>query len=228
MVIGANTGSNSNDPMWKSLLKQKEHTHSIFVEPIPPFFQQLKRNVQSSRMPKATCVNAAISASSEPLTLFCTGLDEQGNVLEKEGFSKWCKQTCTTNKTTLFNSHLNTPALVQKYMREHTVAGVTVAELLSTHGGGRPIRAVQIDVEGLDDMVVQNLPLDSISPDLVIFEAVHLSRKKLITTFQFLHQHNYYTTRYGQNGLAFKKDVLRRIPPQSRGQWARAMLIEGH
>jgi hypothetical protein len=38
-------------------------------------------------------------------------------------------------------------------MREYTVPGLTVQQLISTHAQGRKIRAVQIDVEGLDDMV---------------------------------------------------------------------------
>lgn len=153
LVIGANTGSNSNDPMWKSLQAQKDSTFSIFVEPIPPLFKELERNMKHHGLPHATCVNAAISATSEPLRLYCTGLDDDGNVIEGKGFSPWCKQTCTSNKTTLLRSNLNTPKLIDEYLREYTVPGLTVQQLLDRHARGRTVRAVQIDVEGLDDMV---------------------------------------------------------------------------
>jgi hypothetical protein len=105
-------------------------------------------------MSKATCVNAAISATNEPLILFCTGIDAEGRVIPGLGFSQWCLQTCTTNKTKLYTPALNpTFSLVDKYMQEHHVQGMSVQSLLDKHAKGRKIRAIQIDVEGLDDMV---------------------------------------------------------------------------
>lgn len=224
LIIGANTGIASNDPMRKALQAQKDSTYSIFVEPIPPLFQQLKQNLKGKGLARATCVNAAISNSSQPLTLYCTGLDDQGKVLAKLGFSPWCVQTCTSNQTNLLNSDLNTPALVQQYMREYAVPGMTVQELLHTHAEGRKIRAIQIDVEGLDDMVVHNLPLHEISPSIIIFEAIHLSKQKLKSSLKYLHSHDYYTTRYGQNALAFKLSILPAIPAGVRGSWTKMML----
>ena len=153
LVIGANTGSNSNDPMWKSLKSQKQSSYSVFVEPIPPFFKQLERNIKEHDLPTATCVNAAISINNEPLKLFCTGLDDNGEVIQNKGFSKWCAQTCTSNKTKLYNSQLNTRAMVDQYMKEYTVPGMSVRQLIDTYAKDRTIRAIQIDVEGLDDMV---------------------------------------------------------------------------
>ena len=75
--------------------------------------------------------------------------------------------------------------------------------------------------------MVQNLPLHRISPALIIFEAVHLSKKKLVATFEFLHLHGYYTTTYGQNGLALRLPVLQGIPMGLRGAWTRKMLAKG-
>lgn len=74
--------------------------------------------------------------------------------------------------------------------------------------------------------VVQNLPLESIAPSLIIFEAIHLSKKRLVATFKFLHKHDYYTTRYGQNGLALRLSALRGIPENLRGSWTKKMLAQ--
>ena len=74
---------------------------------------------------------------------------------------------------------------------------------------------------------MQNLPLREISPAIIIFEAIHLPKKRLIAAFQFLHGHDYYTTRYGQNGLAFKRDILPRIPVKARGDWTQRMIAAG-
>lgn len=72
--------------------------------------------------------------------------------------------------------------------------------------------------------VVQSLPLGTMQPALIIFEAIHLSKKRLVATFKFLHGHDYYTTRYGQNGLAFKLPLLAGIPASMRGPWTKKML----
>lgn len=99
-------------------------------------------------------MNAAISTTNEPLVLFCSGVDENsGEVIPDKGFPWWGAQTCTSNKTNLYNINLNTRAMVDQYMKEYTVPVMSVRQLIDTYAKDRTIRAIQIDVEGLDDMV---------------------------------------------------------------------------
>ena len=78
----------------------------------------------------------------------------------------------------------------------------------------------------LTPQVVQNLPLSEISPAIIIFEAVHLPKKQMEATFKYLHKYDYYTTRYGQNGVAFKLSILSQIPINMRGAWTKKMLAK--
>ena len=153
LVIGANKGSNDNDPLWRHILQEKKSIHIIYVEPVPPLFKALKRNVASNVRLKTTLVNAAITPTEQNLTMYCTGIDTDGNILPNKGFSVYSDQTCTTNRSKLFEFKLNTRAMVERYMTSYEVAGITVPTLLQKYAANRKIRAVQIDVEGLDDMV---------------------------------------------------------------------------
>ena len=71
--------------------------------------------------------------------------------------------------------------------------------------------------------MVLNLPLMDIAPAIIIFEAIHISKERLRKTFRYLHSFDYYTLRYGQNGLAFKLDILKSIPEEGLNAWGRQM-----
>jgi FkbM family methyltransferase len=153
VVIGANTGTNDNDPLWRHMSQLKDTTYSVFVEPIPVIFNELQQNMKNSGMKKSTCVNVAISPSEANLTLYCTGLHKDGTVATEAGFSHWAKQTCTTSLNNLYKHQFNTREIVDKYMMVYNVLGMSVKRLLDTYATNAPVKIIQIDVEGLDDMV---------------------------------------------------------------------------
>lgn len=154
VVIGANTGSNDNDPVWKHMSQLKDSTYSVLVEPIPIIFGELQQNMKDNGMTKATCVNAAISPTDTNLTLYCTGFHKDGTIAVEAGFSHWAKQACTTTLNHLYKHQFSTRENIDKYLVVHNVLGISVKRLLDTYATKAPVKIIQIDVEGLDDMVI--------------------------------------------------------------------------
>ena len=151
IVIGANTGSNSNDPLWKAMHSRRRDTYSVFVEPIPFIFKELQANMEKNNMEKATCVNAAISNTNQNLTLYCTGMKKDGTIATEDGFDMWAKQMCSTSTAHLYQIHR--PEAVDKYLSVYHVLGMSVRALVKTYATHAPVKIVQIDVEGMDDVV---------------------------------------------------------------------------
>lgn len=152
VVIGANTGINSNDPLWKAIHSKRKTAYSIFVEPIPFLFKKLQANMKEFDMGKATCVNAAISGDNKNLTIYCSGMKEDGSIAVEANFNKWAQQMCSMNKEHVYGSH-DSREVVDKYMREYNVLGMSVENLLGKYANNAPVKMVQIDVEGFDDQV---------------------------------------------------------------------------
>ena len=153
LVIGANTGSNSNDPLWTAMHHKREKTFQVFVEPIPFIFKELQANMKANDMHQSTCVNAVISTNGQNLTLYCTGMKEDGSIAVEAGFNEWAKQTCSVSKQQLYDSKFSSREMIDKYMREYNVKGLSVQQLVDTYATNAPVKIVQIDVEGLDDEV---------------------------------------------------------------------------
>jgi hypothetical protein len=61
--------------------------------------------------------------------------------------------------------------------------------------------------------IVQSLPLEELSPTLIIFEYIHLTNEKFALSLEYLHKYGYHTTTYGQNAVGFKPEILNFVPP---------------
>eukprot|EP01062_Namystynia_karyoxenos_P060070 TRINITY_DN51568_c0_g1_i1.p1 TRINITY_DN51568_c0_g1~~TRINITY_DN51568_c0_g1_i1.p1 ORF type:complete len:476 (+),score=152.35 TRINITY_DN51568_c0_g1_i1:96-1430(+) len=120
VVIGANVGPTPSDPVWKVVPRGGAH-RKLMVEPIPPIFRALQRNVKRDKMENVTLVNTAISSVEGNISLYCWRLDEGGGVMRRDlsvdklgrpvrrrGFpiamADWWAQLCSVSMDRLFSA----------------------------------------------------------------------------------------------------------------------------
>ena len=196
LIIGANAGATATDPIFEHLKTSKlKHIDKVFVEPIPALFQQLQNNIAA--MPRATAVQAAIAPSSlsrkTELPMYCLIDPTSGQVgdvrtagLSEGSVKPWWAQVCSLDYNRLFAEYdmkrdLGTSVTqLASLVRNLTVPALSVSDLLRKHVQS-PVRYVQIDVEGFDDHVVNQLPLGArtFKPGVITFEWVLLGQVSL-------------------------------------------------
>mmetsp|Transcript_11847 Transcript_11847/g.24895 ORF Transcript_11847/g.24895 Transcript_11847/m.24895 type:complete len:302 (+) Transcript_11847:1092-1997(+) len=216
IVIGANVGPVHNDPIFHSLTKAGTFgaMQKVFIEPIPPLFEALKRN--TDHLENVVLVNAALTPMSTTAVLYCYALPISGEPKkENTVFPKWFSQICSESKDRLTSNYdvgamlakRKIPASQLSRLRivNFTVPGFSYTEMVEKYDV-RPARYIQIDVEGFDDIVLQSLPFgaEGFSPLVVVFEHMLLSAERYDAAVRLLRSHSYATCKRGQNTYALK------------------------
>ena len=227
LVIGANEGKVGTDPSFDMLRsKQAEHLHKVFVEPVPYLFKRLEQNIKT--MARASAWNVAVTNQSAWLNIFCFGLDADHGPgkrwpdklrgsswvpsVQREGRS-WWSQICSLDRERLYKATARdfsrTPReALDEFVTKARVRGVTVPTLLEMTTRDRPVRSVQIDVEGFDDIVLKALPLGKrhagvdFRPASIVFEHNVLSTERVLNATDWLRRRGCWACREGQNIVA--------------------------
>ena len=154
-VIGANVGAQNTDISWRTMTLL-DKLHKVFVEPVPFFHSKLEANIKAANMTNAISINAAISSVLTELTLYCTGINEDGSIIP--GFPWFVTEICSSTPERMESSYdlaANVPLeLIRKHTTKYVVPAITTKELISKYSGDRPVSYVQIDVEGIDHEVL--------------------------------------------------------------------------
>ena len=206
LVIGANVGDTWNDPLW-AMIRTDRTFHKVFVEPIPVLFKQLEKNVAAANMTNASLVNAAISDTTSERDMYCWKLTETGDALG--GMPGWFSQLCSFHRERLTSNPYDTGRVkVPRALRKsenivkYIVPTLTVAALLQKYNTKvRDIRYVQIDTEGFDFHVLEQLPFDDplFRPAAIVYEDVLLSEPQKHFLREKFHQCGYILKRDKQN-----------------------------
>lgn len=238
LIIGANSGFTATDPMYEHFRHRLGHVDKVFVEPVPALARALRQNI--SAMPRAVAVEAAVSPSAdEPsgaLPMYClvdpeTGRpDLRGTKLRTER-REWWTEICSLDRARLFaeyDMHRDLGSRTKRLaraVRNLTVPALSVAELLRRHVRS-PVRYVQVDVEGFDDRVVAQLPLQippaepaehdahggearkgarDFRPAAITFEWVLLGEERFTAAVERLRAAGYDACHDGQNVAAVRR-----------------------
>lgn len=197
LQIGANTldpdGASQKifDPLLGMLPSFKGY-RKVFVEPIPRLYEQLMRNVEKMGLQNTTCVNAAITAnagSEETIDIFCAPEDV---------FDGWRVGGCSLSADKIRKELNREPQ--RKQVPAMSVSGLFEKEKL------KDVHVVLIDVEGFDDQVLFQLPLETtpaFRPSLIVFERKFLNEEnRLEKAIEFLHSHCYMVVTDHENAFA--------------------------
>lgn len=210
LQIGSNTIdplANSNDPMLQFLPKFS-NWRKIFVEPIPPLFKELQKNIL--HYGNATAITAAISHidNDEASTAVMYCLDPKHWV--DPNVPAHSKQICSFSKHHITKHFPNLEAV------SINVTSVSVSLLLHEY----PIYDIGfmlIDTEGYDYHVLKQIPFQNRlfrRPLAIMYERSHLFHKEVMAV-EYLNENCYAVPAYlkddfkADNVIAFDINFLR-------------------
>jgi len=216
VIIGANIGATDTDGSW-NLLKQHKGIQKVFVEPIPTLFQKLQKNVGEANLSRTMLRNLAIGQEKGTTTMYCWDLAK----LKPLNLPYWFEQICSFERDRLFRNGYDTGKFMRRHFQNNrtaikefanenivpvTVEQDTVRGVLETAVGEsnlHQVSVVQIDTEGFDYHVVQQLPFEdvpSFRPCLVVWEDILLSRKQNLELLNRISQFGY--------GMSYEKQNI--------------------
>ena len=216
------------------------HLHKLLVEPIPSLYRSLRANLAGPMKrdgDKWHTQQVAISNISGSMPMYCLGMDPvrgppnqwpvalrraaRWDTAQKNGRG-WWSEICSLSTERFFAaedirrdfpySREERQRLLRRHVHNSTVRVVTVAELLGMAAAMHlpPVRHVQIDAEGHDDVILASLPFGEptplggqFRPATVVFEHVLLSRQRSEAACSLLRQAGYTTCRENQNIVGF-------------------------
>jgi len=194
LVLGGNDGI-SYDPAWYFEYFQNVPNHRVhWVEPIPELYRRL--NINTGNITDRRLLNMAVKpseGSADRLDFVCWDLDMVDKFLldganpfpeELAKPKEYWKTLCSTEKSALIEASnvygtkaraassdrlAELETIVEKYLVTHNVPALTPRDIMLKNNMTN-ILYLQIDLEGLDNIIVESLPLDIIKPKLILFE----------------------------------------------------------
>ena len=172
--IGSNDGA-TGDPIY-DLIKTNKNWEVVFVEPVSYLFKRLKNNYGSES--RFSFCNVAINAGSDQI--FYSVKEEAKTDLPN--LPIWYDQLGSFNKENILK-HLD--GVLEPYIEETVVEGLTLDKLFKQNQIEN-LSLLHIDTEGYDWIILSQLDLSIIKPELILVEHRHLSKTEKRSLINFL------------------------------------------
>lgn len=205
VVVGANDGR-INDPIYAFAQKFSASTEIFLIEPQGALLPYLRENYAAH--PRATICNVAIGSPGS-ITLYSvrSSVWPQLRVDYAKGWPAYRAPSGVTS---------GNPDHVRRWLRKYGPGGADpdsmiaqeeveskrLPDVMHSCGATGEIDVLQIDTEGMDDVVIFNSGIDELRPTLIHFEAENLSRERLDEVVRFLENRGYVLGRRGRDILA--------------------------
>lgn len=173
--IGSNDGK-TGDPLYQ-LLQENEEWQALFVEPIPHFYERLRKNY--GELNRFQFANVAIGKESGAKTFYW--VDPKAEQ-ELEDLPYWYEQLGSFDRTHI---EKELDGKLEPYIVSASLPCLTLKELFEKYGV-RDLDILHIDAEGFDWQILQQLDLNSYHPHFILFEYHHLSLQDQKAAAQFL------------------------------------------
>jgi FkbM family methyltransferase len=169
--IGAYVGDSANDPLSPFLHAQSSRdgrSLALLVEPVRPYFEELRRNYSGLRFVRFE--NVAVAEETGVRDFYRLAVDPA-----EHGFPDWLSQLGSLRAdrmTHLWDAHEREPAMRDFYLAHRIVERVecvTFHALLERHGIG-DLDLLQMDAEGYDYEILRTLDFGRVRPRFVNYE----------------------------------------------------------
>jgi len=200
LQIGAHTGFEKNDPLWKPLNKYFEECAStdiswiwILVEPVPLNFKVLKNNFAKQTFPgngQVFLENCAVGLSNVSNTVvpFFTVSDSIDPVsgfdsLSGKTFPDYISQIGSFKREMLMKEKRTWKKLnlnIEDYIREVPVNVRNIDSIFQAYNlKYEQLSILLIDTEGYDCTILNDLDFKKIQPVILIYEFKHCSAEEI-------------------------------------------------
>ena len=197
--IGANDGK-SFDPIYDFTTSNSESVRGILLEPIPDYFEELKRNYKG--YPNVILLNLAIHNSAKEMVIH--RVDPRR--IERGELPRWAKGIASFNE-----HHHELSGTPRDAIVEQKVKCISIGDLLKEHQVSE-IDLLQIDTEGYDAEIISSLDFTIIKPKIIHFEhgLEHgiISKDQIFNLKELLHNNGYELWMDRYDATAYQFDVL--------------------
>ena len=166
--VGANDGA-TGDPLF-GLIHGEASMRGLLIEPQATAFERLARAY--AEHPGITLLNVAIAAQDGPVELFAVDPDRRHEL--PRHLRDWVDQITSASRRHLELHLADHVARPGDWIKPLTVPGLTLSSALA-EAGLRRFDALQIDVEGMDNIVLDQALDAGLRPRWIAFEHCHLS-----------------------------------------------------
>ena len=188
--IGANDGENFDE---LSYFIKRFKTESILVEPIYEHIQKLKETYSSHTNIKLE--NVAIFEEEEKKYLFS---------VKKEFREIYGNHAKAISSFT--SNHLLKHGIKKKHIEKIEVKSISINQLLEKYKINK-VDLFYCDAEGYDGNIVLGLLKSKIECKIIIFEYIHVEKKKLEDVLNFLKKENFKYFSVKENLFCFKNTL---------------------
>jgi FkbM family methyltransferase len=181
--IGSNDGM-TGDPI-STLIRQRPGWRALFVEPIPIYFERLKRNYGDD--PRFSFENVAIAEQEGQLTFYWVNEEAKQHLPD---LPDYFNQLGSFNRSHIV-SKLN--GVLEPYIVSSPISAIRLGTLLERSRISQ-IDLLHTDAESYDYKIISQLDLTRYQPRLILFEHINLTAEEKRSAIQFLsdHYHLYY------------------------------------
>ncbi len=202
LQIGGNDGK-TGDPIFESIIFNK--LPALVVEPHPIAFNKLQSNYKPYKF--VQLANLAISDKGGEMSFYSIADDVLTQVDKKVkrtalGVSSFSKDHVKRTLCKAFPESSNSD-LLDQYIEKQKVNTISFHDLLSQYKIDQ-VDILQIDIEGFDYMIIENIEFKKIQPKIVNYESKNLPSEKRILCENILTSFGYKIFYHGGDTLAFK------------------------
>ncbi len=208
VIIGANDGK-TGDPIYEMLHGVlKNQSKVTLIEPQESLVPEIEKHYEGH--PDFSIINGAIGADNE-ITLYAISESVWRYTQPKYavGWPIYRAPTGITSSDPLSVANWGRKFISDipwkdEYVVELKVPGFNLKTALQSHSIEPVVDILQIDVEGFDDIVLEESNIDTFMPSIILFEAKHLPEDRLKKSLRSLAEAGYYTVHVDPDILAFK------------------------
>ena len=188
--IGANDGVRFDEI---SEYIKDENLKSILIEPIPRYFEQLKKNYKNYK--NIYFEQTVISKNNEVKTLFC---------VKKEFLELYDSHINGINSNDI--NHLLKHKVKKIHIEEVNVESMTFDQLINKYKI-RKLDFLYIDAEGYDGQIVLDFLKNSNLDPVIIFEYIHIKENILKKVIENLKDNKFKLFSINENLICYKNNI---------------------
>lgn len=203
--VGANDGIN-HDPIHKFV--KRDEWSGILIEPQPYVFRN-KLHPLYRRNQNVALENIAISHENCLMDMYRLSFTKERWATGLTTFDKEVLQKRVNAGGVDLNAKkqgVKTPEKKEDYIENFKVEAKSFDFILAKYQT-KKVDVLQIDAEGFDFEIVKLFDLSKRKPEVVVFEADHLSEKDFVQVGDYLNNHNYIFKKVGRDVLAVNRNA---------------------
>lgn len=189
LQIGANDGI-SHDPLHKFI--KRDRWSGVMLEPQPDVYEHFLTKIHRLR-PEIKTINAALDTTDGSRPLYRLSVSNERWATGLSSFIREVLEAKVNDPRVLKHARrqgVELPGDPAELIIDDRVRTISPESLLKQYGGNG-FDLVAIDTEGFDFEILKMLDLDRISPEVIIYEEVHMTRGTREACRSYLEEHRY-------------------------------------